>query len=1514
MGIRCLKASFFVLCSLAAIGPRSLLFAVPPAYSSDTTPQDIYQWSYPADADHASEWIGLPVNPSPVHHGQIAMLVYSQCASMSGYTGNETHVTHVLLLGPGNAKRFFPCDPYQHQCDDEACEIHYPGTEPDGTALRSFETASTSVYFYGSGIYLIDAPPDGWNDIPTVLFSGNGRTYNFSYGGYGYGYDRVKYDGEQSFYLVQHPFDPQDANQDGDREFRIARVTAGSAPEVYEGLAGKELLYLRGGVMVWRDKSANNLWTFTNLHSGIEIWNVDLNSEKMTEEKIVEYGQGAIVTQRTDATDPYSGVTVYSRSYRGGQRLRLPGEDPLPGSGRTIRFGDGKALINGLGNIVVQCPRAINGFYPWLYMIGGYSKGFYLSFNPWEDYQSDNHRVFFTDGNTLVWTKGSNGIAEDSREFFVYEADLNLYDSKTRTFPVAVLCRGSQLAMSAPDASNHTYELLGADKMVVFVKGRWAKDPQVGGSIISIERRKDDRTTIEGRVTEKLTGLGVPYAQVKLFKPWQSTPEQRTFSDLNGDFVFYDVEPTYFVGYESKLYRLQVDAFLGYDEFNLFEAEAVFYFPAEKWVEAGDKAVVIELETGDDLARKLLLIQKLSNLSPNNYAPIEQDGVLQHLNSLIENAEDLTDEQGESVKRAIAAEYVAKIAGQEASDLVRQVAAGVASALTDIFADLELLSSESFGLLDRVSKKLPEQKAKKIKDFFFASKNGTRIIGAIKVAIEVAARNLSSVAETDSQKEAVVFIKRTLLSLLNALQHQDVSGGYKYLVEGIVGTLFPDLFDGNMVPSYCDLTKEHLEYSRDEFGTWDLADDELLSSDLAKSRQELREIMNTSRESWDALVNAQESAAILDTVQSSLDTLAKVAKTIPHPIAQGASKALAAAEKAAQALKYLNHTAAIADPLITAFFLFPPLVEQGVHSAYGDHDVQASLSVSGTHGAIMTESSPQPISVDFLQGLQAALDQAAGFIEADLPDDLLDFLVQEDDGLIARLSDANHTWEAEGYKLLSLVPQAPGTPVTETELSPGVVSDLWEPLLLSDGLTLDLVFFCLKYLDEAYGGFGDPQYVAHKGQLVAHINEVAEQLALAESIITEEINPGLGDNEFYPMVVVTSASAESKATGLLAISEPNEDFQVTARIRNLSSIAVTGLSARIEASYHENLIAIQGSDVVVIGTLEPDNGATGGNDEMTVSWTVTYTGDISNRKVGLDIVLLENGSEPVSFQTQEGWISLQVSYELIDQDFDGLLDEYEIQHNLNPNLDDAWTDSDGDGVPNFVEFILGTYPSLPDSDGDGLTDGEEIEGGQDGFATDPLNADSDGDGVNDGQDQAPIDPESTQQGAPPSEPVVRVEPALIVLTGDAPEATCTVSNSSEGFLHWSVLNADAEIVSCYPESGTEGETFTISLNDSLDLNAVDPNRVKGAIYVMDVKGATSDMQKISILVSKSELVPGDIDGDGVVTLADAILGLQVLCGMGSADPNLHVISDVDNDGKISLGDALFILHEVSNPG
>jgi uncharacterized repeat protein (TIGR01451 family) len=96
-----------------------------------------------------------------------------------------------------------------------------------------------------------------------------------------------------------------------------------------------------------------------------------------------------------------------------------------------------------------------------------------------------------------------------------------------------------------------------------------------------------------------------------------------------------------------------------------------------------------------------------------------------------------------------------------------------------------------------------------------------------------------------------------------------------------------------------------------------------------------------------------------------------------------------------------------------------------------------------------------------------------------------------------------------------------------------------------------------------------------------------------------------------------------------------------------------------------------------------------------------------------------------------------------DTDDGGVGDGVEVNRGTDPldPSDDygADQDSDNDGLTDAEEEILGTDPNDPDTDGDGLSDGTEVNGEN---PTDPLNPDTDGDGLCDG----PLSTEDCEAG------------------------------------------------------------------------------------------------------------------------------------------------------------------------
>ncbi|GAA5483072.1 hypothetical protein [Haloferula sargassicola] len=128
------------------------------------------------------------------------------------------------------------------------------------------------------------------------------------------------------------------------------------------------------------------------------------------------------------------------------------------------------------------------------------------------------------------------------------------------------------------------------------------------------------------------------------------------------------------------------------------------------------------------------------------------------------------------------------------------------------------------------------------------------------------------------------------------------------------------------------------------------------------------------------------------------------------------------------------------------------------------------------------------------------------------------------------------------------------------------------------------------------------------------------------------------------------------------------------------------------------------------------------------------------------------------------WSDVTTVADTNDTDNDGLPDDWEISHSLDPN-DDGTLDpdmgADGnpdlDGSPNLQEYQRGTDPQDPDTDDDNIFDGNETGTGiyvsAANTGTDPLLADTDGDSLRDDHETATrIYVDATDTGTDPNQP------------------------------------------------------------------------------------------------------------------------------------------------------------------
>lgn len=153
------------------------------------------------------------------------------------------------------------------------------------------------------------------------------------------------------------------------------------------------------------------------------------------------------------------------------------------------------------------------------------------------------------------------------------------------------------------------------------------------------------------------------------------------------------------------------------------------------------------------------------------------------------------------------------------------------------------------------------------------------------------------------------------------------------------------------------------------------------------------------------------------------------------------------------------------------------------------------------------------------------------------------------------------------------------------------------------------------------------------------------------------------------------------------------------------------------------------------------------------------------------------------------------------EDYEALVESRSITATFNAGQDD-----DNDDLSNADEIIAGTDPENEDTDGDGLTDGEEVNE----YDTDPLDSDTDDDGLRDGEDVDsggdPTKEDTDGDGIPDGEEVItyRTKPDEADSDGDGVRDGVEVRE----------LNTDPTLFD------TDGD----NVNDLADRFPTDPNQ------------------------------------------------------------------------------------------
>jgi len=277
-----------------------------------------------------------------------------------------------------------------------------------------------------------------------------------------------------------------------------------------------------------------------------------------------------------------------------------------------------------------------------------------------------------------------------------------------------------------------------------------------------------------------------------------------------------------------------------------------------------------------------------------------------------------------------------------------------------------------------------------------------------------------------------------------------------------------------------------------------------------------------------------------------------------------------------------------------------------------------------------------------------------------------------------------------------------------------------------------------------------------------------------------------------------------------------------------------------------------------------------------------------------------------------GYDTAYVDLVIGDRDHDGLSDVIETTV-TNTDPDDPDTDgdglSDGDevagGNPNQYDPGIDTNPLDNDTDDDGLSDGTEIRGdGPLTAPTDPLDSDTDGDGVNDGVEVGVTEPlpGGTSAGGIP---FTGTDPTVFVPDADPTTTTNPLDDDSDddGLTDGNEdINGNGKLDGVLGGTGTPGSGETDAANADTDGDGVQDGTELG---LTTPQGTGTDLSKFQPdLDPTSTTDPRDTDSDdgGVLDGAED-LNANGYQDPGEIDPNVGVDDStvVENIGYVAEG-------------
>jgi serine/threonine protein kinase len=330
---------------------------------------------------------------------------------------------------------------------------------------------------------------------------------------------------------------------------------------------------------------------------------------------------------------------------------------------------------------------------------------------------------------------------------------------------------------------------------------------------------------------------------------------------------------------------------------------------------------------------------------------------------------------------------------------------------------------------------------------------------------------------------------------------------------------------------------------------------------------------------------------------------------------------------------------------------------------------------------------------------------------------------------------------------------------TNTEISPGQTAEIQVELLNQSSAT-DHFLLKLEGLPPSWVTLPDDAIQLRSGA----------QSSLPVTIHPPQSSSARSGQHRYRLIVVSQSSPSEQAavSGTVQV-RPFTQFAIDIRPREITNNGVCRVLVRNDGNFDATYRLSGGDGAKAVQFEEPNQQITvpaGGRDTVDFQVRAAQRPFTGNARTDPFTIQVNSGPETQSLQGQlitkpiiPGWllpvfgillvvlcISLAVVYATFNERGTDATATAVAQAAIIATQTEAarqGNDSDGDGLTDGQETdVTNTDPNNPDSDGDGLTDGDEVNN----LGTDPNNPDSDDDGLNDGEEAVwnadPLNPDT----------------------------------------------------------------------------------------------------------------------------------------------------------------------------